>query len=71
MSCIGLSILPTEILRDFIFKYLSDVDVYRLGNCGDQRLKEICENFTQVGRLWLQKKISNIEICFDYPYNNI
>ena len=56
MSCTGLSILPTEILRDFIFKYLSDVDVYRLGNCGDQRLKEICENFTQVGMLWLQEK---------------
>ena len=45
--------LPNEIIQDFIFKYLDDVDIYRLGTTGSTRLKEICENFVQIGKLKL------------------
>ena len=43
--------LPTEIIQSFIFKYLADIDVYRLGRSGNTRLKEISEDYVQIGKL--------------------
>ena len=42
--------LPTEIIQSFIFKYLADVDVYNLGRTGNSRLKEISEDYVQIGK---------------------
>ena len=42
--------LPTEILQDYLFKYLHDTDIYNLGQTGSLRLREISENFIQLGK---------------------
>ena len=42
--------LPTEIIRQYLFPYLDDIDIFRLGNTGDTRLKEICDNFVEIGK---------------------
>ena len=42
--------LPTEIIRHYLFPYLDDIDIFRLGNTGDTRLKEICDNFVEIGK---------------------
>ena len=44
--------LPTEIFRHYLFPYLDDIDIFRLGNAGDTRLKEICDNFVEIGKYW-------------------
>ena len=31
--------LPTEILEDYLFKYLHDTDIYNLSQTGSSRLK--------------------------------
>lgn len=45
--------LPTEIFRHYLFPYLDDIDIFRLGNAGDTRLKEICDNFVEIGKYWI------------------
>lgn len=42
--------LPTEILQDYLFKYLHDTDIYNLSQTGSSRLKEVSENFIQLGK---------------------
>ena len=46
---IMLEDLPTEIIQDYLFKYLEDTDIYRLGQTGSQRLLELSESFIQLG----------------------
>ena len=41
--------LPTEIIQDYVFKYLGDTDIYHLSQTGSQRLKELSESFIQLG----------------------
>ena len=41
--------LPAEILQDYLFQYLHDTDIYNLSQTGSLRLKEISENFIQLG----------------------
>ena len=42
--------LPTEIIQDYLFKYLHDTDIYNLSQTGSMRLKEVSENFIQLGK---------------------
>ena len=42
--------LPTEIIQDYLFKYLEDTDIYNLSQLGSRRLKEISEGFVQLGK---------------------
>ena len=41
--------MPTEILQDYVFKYLHDTDIYNLSQTGSLRLKEVSENFIHLG----------------------
>ena len=41
--------LPTEIIQDYLFKYLHDTDIYNLTQAGSHRLKEVSESFIQLG----------------------
>ena len=43
--------LPTEIVQDYIFKYLEDTDIYNLSQVGSHRLNEVSESFLQLGTL--------------------
>merc|ERR1712141_650329 len=40
--------LPTEIIQDYLFKYLHDTDIYNLAQAGSHRLKEVSESFIQL-----------------------
>ena len=51
MGGISFLDLPNEIIQVYIFKYLEDVDIYTLGKTDSTRLKEICENTVQIGKL--------------------
>ena len=42
--------LPTEIIQKYVFKYLADIDIYNLGNTGNIRLKQISEDYVQLGK---------------------
>ena len=42
--------LPAEIIQDYLFKYLHDTDIYNLSQTGSLRLKEVSENFIQLGK---------------------
>ena len=42
--------LPTEIIRHCLFIYLDDIDIHRLGKTGNKRLKEICDNYVEIGK---------------------
>ena len=42
--------LPNEIFLTEIFKHLDDIDIYHLGETGNQRLKEISEAYVQLGK---------------------
>ena len=42
--------LPTEIIQDYLFKYLHDTDIYNLSQTGSARLKDVSENFIQLGK---------------------
>ena len=37
--------LPTEIIRDYLFPHLDNVDLLRLWQTGNTRLKEIVKNY--------------------------
>ena len=50
MAARGILALPNEIIQDFIFEYLADVDIYNLGLAGNKRVKEICEHYVKIGR---------------------
>ena len=45
--------LPTEIIQDKLFQYLHDTDIYNLSQTGSLRLKEVSENFIQLGEYFL------------------
>ena len=42
--------LPMEIF-DFIFTFLDHMDIYRLGETGNERLKNISDIYAQIGML--------------------
>ena len=50
MEAGGILALPIEIIQDFIFEYLADIDIYNLGQAGNKRIKEICEHYIKIGR---------------------
>ena len=37
--------LPNEIIRDFLFKYLETIEIFILGEAGNQRLKELSQEY--------------------------
>ena len=37
--------LPNEIIRDILFKYLETVEIFILGEAGNQRLKELSQEY--------------------------
>ena len=37
--------LPNEIIRDIIFKHLDTVEIFILGEAGNQRLKELAQEY--------------------------
>ena len=41
--------LPAEIIQDYLFQYLDDTDIYNISQTGSLRLKEVSENFIQLG----------------------
>ena len=41
--------LPAEIIQDYLFQYLDDTDIYNISQSGSLRLKEVSENFIQLG----------------------
>ena len=53
--------LPTEILHDYLFQYLHDTDIYNLSQTGSSRLKEVSENFIQLGK-YLRIRLKIIRI---------
>ena len=42
--------LPAEIIQDYLFQYLDDTDIYNISQTGSLRLKEVSENFIQLGK---------------------
>ena len=56
MAALGFLGLPNEVIQNFIFKYLEDVDIYKLGQTGNYRLKEMCEHYVQIGKYTYTKK---------------
>ena len=42
--------LPSEVLQTHIFRYLTDMDIYNLGMIGNNRSKEISEDYVQLGK---------------------
>ena len=46
----GILDLPPEIFHHEIFQYIDDFDVYNFGNAGSKRLKQICEDYVQLGK---------------------
>ena len=48
-GCI-LDRLPTEIIENFLFQYLSCEDLSSLSTIGSKRLKDISEDYIQSGR---------------------
>ena len=45
----ALFALPSEVLQTHIFRYLSDIDIYNLGMMGNKRLREVAEDYVQLG----------------------
>ena len=37
--------LPNEIIRDFLFKNLETIEIFILGEAGNQRLKELSQEY--------------------------
>ena len=37
--------LPNEIIRDFLFKYLETIEIFILGEAGNQRLRELSQEY--------------------------
>ena len=56
--------LPAEIIQDYLFQYLHDTDIYNLSQTGSLRLKEVSENFIQLGEYpnncFLSSKIDSL-----------
>lgn len=50
MNSTSLAELPVEIFHNGIFRYIDDIDIFNLGKTGSQRLKEIAEDFVQIGK---------------------
>ena len=42
--------LPPEILQNNVFKHLDGLDIYNLGNAGSTKLKDISEDYVQLGK---------------------
>ena len=49
IGSVELSDLPDVPLR-VIFKYLSDLDIYNLGQVGNFRLHEIAKGYVELGK---------------------
>ena len=37
--------LPNEIIRDVLFKHLGPIEIFVLGEAGNQRLKELAQEY--------------------------
>ena len=42
---VGILDLPNEIIRNIVFKYLGPVEIFTLGEAGNQRLKELAQEY--------------------------
>ena len=45
MAVKSITDLPNEIIRDIIFKHLDTVEIFILGEAGNQRLKELSQEY--------------------------
>ena len=56
--------LPVEIFRNHLFRYLSNIDIYNIGQTGNTKLQEISEACVQLGKVWQQnsKQVINKNI---------
>ena len=43
--------LPTEIILEYIFPHLSDIDVYSLGEACDHRIKQLAAHQVPLGNI--------------------
>ena len=62
MNTVTIADLPTEILQNFVFKYLGDIDIYNLSRAGNTRLRKISEDFSELGKF---KNILRHSVCYN------
>ena len=66
MAALGFLVLPNEVIQNFIFTYLEDIDIYKLGQTGNYRLKELCEHNVKIGKYTYTKRIITRNIFFNF-----
>ena len=50
MGSANLLDLPPELFHNFVFKHLSDVDIYNLRKIGCKTLHDVSKEYVQIGK---------------------